>query len=147
MLLQLAFLMGYYVNANFTVPSLPGGSYDLTLRDVAININSTGTTPESFTVLTGYYISAVPSQAQEGSSVALTVSVTGGTPNAAYAANVSVVLPSPLNTEYSTIVSLGTTNAEWNCNCASHLLQTVDFQPSGYTTDYVGTYTIYFNQI
>ena len=42
---------GYYVNANFTVPYIPGGSYDLTLRDVKLNVNSTGTTPESFLVL------------------------------------------------------------------------------------------------
>ena len=107
MLLQLARLQGYYVNANFTVPSFPSGSYDLTLKDVAFNINSTGTTPETFEVLTGYGITAVPSQTQEGSSVALDVSVTGGTPNTAYVANVSVELPSPLNTEYSTMLLTG----------------------------------------
>ena len=125
--------------------TLPSGSYDLTLRDVTLNVNSTGATPESFLVLTGYYINAVPSQTQEGSSVALTVSVTGGTPNAAYAANVSVVLPSPLNTEYSTIVSMGTSNQDGTAT-AQVTFPGSSFQPNGTTTDYVGTYTVYFNQ-
>jgi hypothetical protein len=136
---------GYYVNANFTVPPFPDGSYDLTLRDVASNLNSTGTTPESFLVLTDYSISAVPSQAQEGSSVALAVSVTGGASNAAYAANVSVVLPSPLNTEYSEIVSMGTSN-QYGTATAQVTYPNSSFQPNGNTTDYVGTYTVYFNQ-
>ncbi len=136
---------GYYVNTNFTVPYIPSGSYDLTLRDVKLNVNSTGSTPESFQVLSGYYISAVPSQTQEGSSVALTVSVTGGVPNAAYAANVSVVLPSPLNTEYSTIVSMGTSNQDGTAT-AQVTYPDSSFQPSGNTTDYVGTYNVYFNQ-
>ena len=61
---------GFYVNATFEVPSLPDGGYDLAVSDVAIDINSTGTTPQTFTVLTGYYVNAVPSQAQEGGSVA-----------------------------------------------------------------------------
>ncbi len=139
---------GYYVNANFTVPYVPGGSYDLTLRDVKLNVNSTGATPESFLVLTDYSITAVPSQTQEGSSVALTVSVTGGDANAAYAANVSVVLPSPLKTEYSTIVSMGTSTQAGTAS-AQITYPDSSFQPINSinsTTDYVGTYTVYFNQ-
>jgi hypothetical protein len=135
---------GYYVNANFTVPAISSGSYALTLRDLAINVNSTGATPESFQVLTSYSINAVPSQTQEGSSVALTVSVTGGAPNAAYAANVSVVLPSPLNTTYSNIVSMGTSNQAGTAT-AQVTYPYSSFQPNG-TTDYVGTYNVYFNQ-
>ena len=148
MLLQLAFLLDITLMQTLLYLTIPGGSYDLTLRDVKLNVNSTGTTPESFLVLTGYYISAVPSQTQEGSSVALTVSVTGGDPNAAYAANVSVALPSPLKTEYSTIVSMGTSN---QAGTASGQVTYPDssFQPINSinsTTDYVGTYTVYFNQ-
>jgi hypothetical protein len=136
---------GYYVNTNFTVPEVPSGSYDLILRDVAANVNSTGTTPESFEVFTNYSINAVPSQTQEGSSVVLTVTVTGGDSNTAYAANVSVALPSPLNTEYSKIVSMGTTNQD---GIATTQVTYPDssFQPSGSLTDYVGTYNVYFNQ-
>ena len=32
---------GYYVNANFTVPDLPSGTYALVLRDVDVASNST----------------------------------------------------------------------------------------------------------
>ena len=131
MLLPTGISDGYYVNANFTVPAIPAGSYDLTLSDVTVNVNSTGNTPESFQVLTGYSINAVPSQTQEGSSVALTVSVTGGDPNTAYVANVSVALPSPLNTtEYSQIVSMGTSNQEGTAT-AQVTYPGSSFQPSG----------------
>lgn len=92
---------GYYVNTNITIPEIPTGTYALILRDVAVNVNST---EDDFTVNTNETIHAVPSQIQEGNSVALNISVTGGVPNASYSANVSVVLPSPLNTEYSKIV-------------------------------------------
>ncbi len=136
---------GLYVNVNFTVPSVPGGSYDLTLRDAAINVNSTGNTPETFLVLTAYAINAIPSPVQEGGSVQLAVSITGGQPNIAYNANVSVVLPSPLSTEYSKIVSLGTSNAQGSAN-ALVTYPDSSFQPSAGLTDYVGTYNIYFNQ-
>ena len=140
--------VGYYVNTNFTVPAIPGGSYDLTLNDVATKVNSTGATPESFLVLTGYTMDAIPSQTQEGSSVTLTVSVTGGDANAAYAANVSVELPSPLNTEYSTIVSMGTSNQDGTA-IGQVTYPNSSFQPINSinsTTDYVGTYNVYFNQ-
>jgi hypothetical protein len=137
--------VGYYVNANFTVPEVPSGSYALTLRDVAVNVNSTGSTPESFQVKTVYSINAVPSQVQEGSSVVLNVTVTGGDPTTAYNANVSVVLPSPLNTEYSKIVSLGTPNQKGTVN-AQITYPDSSFQPSGSLTDYAGSYTVYFNQ-
>ena len=75
----------------------------------------------------------------------MSVSVTGGNPNAAYAANVSVVLPSPLNTEYSNIVSMGTSNQDGTAT-AQVTYPGSSFQPNGTTTDYVGTYTVYFNQ-
>jgi hypothetical protein len=139
---------GYFVDVNFTVPTVPDGSYDLTLRDLTVNVNSTGATPESFQVLTGYYISPVPSQTQEGSSVVLTVSVTGGDPNTPYVANVSVTLPSPLSSDYSTIVSLGTSNqagtASGQVTYPGSAFPSVNSVNS--TTDYVGTYDVYFNQ-
>jgi len=138
---------GYYVNATFAVPAIPNGGYDLSINDVTINTNSTGTTPETFQVLTGYYINPVPSQAQEGGGVELDVSVTGGDPNSAYYANVSVVLPSPLSTQYSTILSLGTSDADGSANAQiTYLENSSSFQPSGSLVDYVGTYNVYFNQ-
>ena len=137
--------VGYYVNANFTVPTFAGGSYSLFIRDIAININSTGYTPESFLVLTGYFVTPVPTLVQEGSSVALTVTVNGGTPKTVYDANVSVVLPSPLDTVYSAMVSLGTSN-QAGVASTQVTYPSSSFLPTGNTTDYVGSYTVYFNQ-
>jgi hypothetical protein len=133
---------GYYVNANFSVPEVPSGTYALRLRDGTVNVNST---EDDFQVTTLYSINAVPSKVQEGSSVVFNVAVTGGNPTTAYNANVSVVLPSPLNTEYSKIVSLGTPNQKGTVN-AQITYPDSSFQPNGSLTDYAGSYTIYFNQ-
>jgi len=65
---------GYYVNANFTVPGLPAKMYPLILRDVAINMNSTG---QFFTVSTGYTITSSSVNIQEGASVTIVTSITG----------------------------------------------------------------------
>jgi len=135
--------LGYYVSANFSVPSLPAGSYPLTLRDVKLNVNSTGSTPESFLVLTNYNINAVPTQIQEGSSVTLNVGVTGGKSNAAYEANVSLVLPSPLNTTKNYQIVSMTSNSDGTA-IAQITYPDNTFQPSN-TTNYVGTYHVYFN--
>ena len=132
---------GYYVNANFTVPEMPSGTYSLILRDVGINVNST----QSFTVSTGYSINAVPSSVQEGNSLTFNISVTGSPTGTSYSANVSVVLPSPLGSTYSKIVSLGTPNEKGTVN-AQVTFPDSSFQPSGSLTDYAGTYTAYFNQ-
>ena len=132
---------GYYVNSNFTVPELPSGSYSLILRDASVNVN----TSQSFSVSTAYLISPNPTSLQEGASVSLTVSVTGGQTGTSYSANVAVVLPSPLGSTYTKIVSLGTSN---NKGTASTMVTFPDssFSPSGSLTDYAGTYTAYFNQ-
>ncbi len=132
---------GYYVNTNFTVPELPSGAYALILRDVDINVNST----QSFTVTTGYSISSVPSSIQEGNSLTLNVSVTGGQIGTSYTANVAVVLPNPLATAYSKTVTLGTPNQKGTTN-AQLTFPDTSFQPSGSLTDYAGTYALYFNQ-
>ncbi|MGD0450595.1 MAG: carboxypeptidase-like regulatory domain-containing protein [Candidatus Bathyarchaeia archaeon] len=132
---------GYYVDANFSVPEVPAGTYAIRLRDISANINSTET---DFTVTTNYTITA-SSQIQEGSSMNLNVAVTGGTVGTSYDANVSVVLPSPLNTQYSKIVSLGTANQKGTAT-AQVTYPDNSFQPNGSLTDYVGSYTVYFNQ-
>jgi hypothetical protein len=132
---------GYYVNSNFTVPELPSGAYALTLRDVKININST----QQFTVTTSYSINAVPSSLQEGSNVVLNVIVNGGQPTISYNANINVVLPSPLGTKYSKIISLGTPNQKGTAS-AQVTYPDSSFQPAGSLTDYTGLYTVYFNQ-
>jgi hypothetical protein len=132
---------GYYVEANFTVPELPSGTYALIIRDVAINVNSS----KQFTVTTGYSINATPSSVQEGSSVVLKIGVTGGQPGTSYSANIAVVLPSPLGTTYSKTVTIGTSNEKGTASTQLSFPDT-SFQPSGSLTDYAGTYTVYFNQ-
>jgi hypothetical protein len=140
---------GLYVDSNFTVPQLQGGGYNLILEDVAeANLNSTGTTPETFTITTAYIITPVSSYIQEGSSAVLNVGVTGGTKGTSYIANVSVVLPSPLKTNYSAIAPLGTAN-QLGVASAQVTFPSSSFQPSSSlsnTTDYAGSYTVYFNQ-
>ena len=133
---------GYYVNANFSIPEVPSGTYALRLRDFSANINSTET---NFQVATNYTITAGSSQIQEGSSLTLNVAVTGGTIGASYDANVTVALPSPLSTEYSKIVSLGTANQKGTASVQVTYPDS-SFQPSGSITDYAGSYAVYFNK-
>jgi hypothetical protein len=125
---------GYYVNANFSVPEVPSGTYALRLRDVPTNVNST---EDDFQVTIAYSINAVPSLVQEGSSVVCNVAVNGGDPTVVYNANVSVVLPSPLSTAYSKILSLGATSQKGTATAQ------VTFDS---LTNYTGSYTVYFNQ-
>jgi Carboxypeptidase regulatory-like domain len=132
---------GYYVDANFTVPELPVGSYALTLTDLGINVNSI----KQFTVTTGYAITAVPSSVQEGNSLALTVSISGAQSGISYSANVAVVLPNPLGTTYSKIVSLGTVSQKGTAS-AQVTFPDSNFNPVGSVANYAGTYTAYFNQ-
>jgi hypothetical protein len=133
---------GYYVNSNFSIPQVPSGSYALRLRDFSANINSTENT---FQVQTNYTITAVPSPVQEGNSVVLNVAVTGGTVGVVYDSTVSVVLPSPLSTEYSRIVSLGSANQQGTASLQVTYPDS-SFSPTGSLTDYSGSYTAYFNK-
>ena len=132
---------GYYVETNFTVPQLLSGPYALILQDVAININST----KQFTVTTNYAINAVPSSVQEGGSVVLNVTVSGGSLGTSYNAVVGVALPSPLGTVYTKNVNLGEPNTSGTAS-AQIAFPDSSFIPSGSLTDYAGTYTLYFNQ-
>jgi hypothetical protein len=143
---------GYYVNSNFTVPQLPGGGYSLILEDIKqYDLNSTGKTPETFTILTGYTVSPVSSYIQEGSNETLSVAVTGAAADKSFTANVTVVLPSPLKTNYSAIVPLGTTST-LGIASSQVTFPSSSFQPDQSTvsatnsTDYAGSYTVYFNQ-
>ena len=133
---------GFYVNANFSVPAVPTGTYALRLRDDVLNTNST---EDDFQVVTSYIINAVPSQVQEGNNVVINVGVTGGVANTPYSANVSIVLPSSLSTQYSKLVSLGIANQVGNAN-AQVTYPDSTFQPNGSLTDYSGIYSLNFNQ-
>jgi hypothetical protein len=131
----------YSVTAHFTVPEIPSGNYALTLRDQTSLVNAT----DQFQVIPAYSITSAPSQIQERGSVALNVNVTGGQPNTPYNANVAIMLPSPLNTTYTKITSLGTSNQKGTAS-TQIIYPDSSFQPSGSLTDYSGVYIVYFNQ-
>ncbi|MEM3000326.1 MAG: carboxypeptidase-like regulatory domain-containing protein [Candidatus Bathyarchaeia archaeon] len=135
---------GYNVNANFTIPELPSGTYTITLRDVAKNVNAT----QNFNVIPAYYIKAIeppaPVLLQQGNFVTLNVTLTGGQPNTQYYANITVKLPAPLNTSYSKLIRLASTNQ--GTAQAQLTYPATDFQPSGALTNYTGVYHVYFNE-
>jgi hypothetical protein len=132
---------GYSVTASFAIPEINGGIYPLTLRDLSTFTNATN----QFQVTTSYSISPLSNQIQERDNITLNVTVAGGQPNTHYAANVAVIIPSPLNTMFSKIVSLGASNEK---GTARSLITYPDgdFLPAGALTDYSGTYNAYFNQ-
>jgi len=136
---------GYYVNANFAIPQLPGGDYSITLRDFSKNINDT----YSFSVMVAYYIETLepspPAQLQEGSDVVINLRVTGIQPDTSYYANVTVVLPTPLSTRYSRAVALTVSSQEVVATGRVTYPDAV-FQPEGALTNYTGSYKVYFNE-
>jgi len=134
------------VNATFQIPHVPSANYTITLQDVNKNINAT----TWFLVETAYYIEAItpppPLQLQENDTLEIWVNVTGGEPNVVYYANVSIMIPSPLLYNYSTVVELtNTTDAGDGFVSITYPNQTL-FQPSGSLTNYTGLYRIYFNE-
>ncbi len=137
---------GNLVSATFQIPHVPNENYTITLQDIDKNINATAL----FYVETAYYIKAVtpssPQQLQENDTVNILVNVTGGKRNVVYYANVSVMIPSPLRTNYSATVELTNTTdtGDWFANIA-YPNQTL-FQPLGSHTNYTGLYRIYFNK-
>jgi len=136
---------GYYVNANFTIPELPGGDYTITLRDFSKNVNAT----QPFSISMAYYIEALvpspPKQLQEGSDVVLNVKLTGIQSGTAYYANVTVELPAPLDTSYSRLVEL-TVSSQEAVATAQVTYPDAAFQPDGSLTNYTGSYQVYFNK-
>jgi len=137
---------GNQVNATFQVPHVPNANYTITLQDVDRNINTT----TLFYVEPAYYIKAItpssPQQLQENSTVNILVNVTGGKPNFVYYANVSVMIPSPLRTNYSATVELtNTTDTGDGFANITYPNQTL-FQPLGSHTNYTGLYQVYFNE-
>jgi hypothetical protein len=136
---------GYYVNANFSIPQIAGGSYTITLRDVSSRVNAT----YPFRVLVTYKIQALepssPAQLQEGSSVALNITLAGVTPGTTYYTNVTVEPPSPANASYSRIVEL-TVPSQAAVTTAQVTYPAAVFQPEGAHTNYTGSYRVYLNK-
>jgi hypothetical protein len=137
---------GNQVNATFQIPHVSNGNYTIMLLDIGKNINAT----TWFYVEPAYYIKAItpspPQQLQENSTVSILVNVTGGKPNTVYYANVSVMIPSPLRSNYSATVELtNTTDTGDGFANVAYPNQPL-FQPSGSHTNYTGVYQIYFNK-
>jgi hypothetical protein len=135
---------GNGVTAAFRIPEIPAGTYSIILRDVALNNNAT----QDFTVNTAYYtapvVPATPEQLQEGTTVTLNVTITGGQPNTSYLANITVTLPAPLSTNYSRLVTLPTSSQKGTTTTQVNYPDTT-FEPAGSLTDYAGVYKVYFN--
>ncbi|XES76798.1 MAG: hypothetical protein ACBZ72_11570 [Candidatus Bathyarchaeia archaeon] len=135
---------GYFVSANFTIPEITTGTYNLTLTDVAYGQN----TSIAFPILTAYSIKPIipsaPSVLQEGNRVPLNVTITGGEPNTSYNAEITVTLPPDLGTNFTKTVTL-TTSSKGTAQTTVNYPDTT-FSPSGATTNYAGTYTAYFNR-
>jgi len=134
----------YGVNVAYGIPETPAGEYTITLRDAQANANATKT----FTVNTAYYIQSVvptaPEQLQEGSAVVFNVTITGGRPNTANRANITVTLPAPLSTNYSRLITLPTSSQKGTTTTQVTFPDDA-FQPAGSLTDYAGFYKVYFN--
>jgi hypothetical protein len=135
---------GSAVSTGFIVPETPAGTYTITLQDVTANSNAT----KDFTLNVNYSVQptvpSTPAQLQEGNSVTMNISVTGGQPNTAYSANITVTVPAPLSTNYSRLVTLPASNSK-GTSTTQITYPDSTFAPSGSVTDYAGTYQLYFN--
>jgi hypothetical protein len=135
---------GYYIASNFTIPESSAGNYTVTVNDATQNINYTS----SLEVTTSYSASAVipafPGLLQEGSSVSLNVTVLGGAANTNYVANITIMMPAPLATNYTRTLLL-TTNDK-GTSILPIPFPDSSFAPSGSSSIYAGTYTVSFNQ-
>ena len=132
------------VNVTFQIPHVPNANYTITLQDVDKNINAT----TWLLVEPAYYIKVItpspPLQLQENDTVKILVNVTGGKQNVVYYANVSVMIPSPLRTNYSATVEL--TNTTDTGDGFANITYPNQTLFSGSHTDYTGLYRIYFNE-
>lgn len=133
--------LGNNVNRSFSVPPLPNGNYTITLHDKRANVNATSW----FYIETDYILEISkpphPQQLQEGMAVNISVSITGGKANTAYAANVTV--KTPANEIYWTLVHLSNTG-DTGIGNATRFTYPNSFGGAAHT-NYTGTYTVYFN--
>jgi hypothetical protein len=133
---------GNSVNASFVVPDAVTGAHNVTVIDTATAENGSKT----FTVTIAYYLDVpkvdAPGQRQEGDSVLINVTITGGESNTIYFANVTV--EKPYNTEnnasYTAMLNLTTSLAGSGTIIADY--------PGSFSqanTSYVGEYKVKLN--
>ncbi len=129
---------GDSVLASFNVPTVPGGDYAVTLKDVAKNVNATTT----YTLSSHFFLNAVvppsPKQIQDGGSVVLNITLTGGVVGVEYSANLTVTPPTPLSETYSQEVKL--TGSQTGTAHVDITYPSSSFQPAGANTIFTGMY-------
>ncbi|MGB9958973.1 MAG: hypothetical protein ACPLKQ_00415 [Candidatus Bathyarchaeales archaeon] len=131
--------VGNKVNASFTVPHKPQGSYNVTIIDVKTGESSTTT----FTVLTSYSFKPLlpepPLQIQQGGSVTISLNITGGKANYNYP---KVKVQTPAAGVYEAPNMNITTNNDGDFS--GSVVYPTDFAP-GANTNFTGEYKIIFN--
>jgi hypothetical protein len=127
---------GNDVSTNFTVPETTFGDHNVTVIDVKTNENATGV----FSVSTAYSLNVsvptLPAQLQEGDSVPISVTVTGGNSSSMVVATFTVQTPS--GTSYTEQLNIST-SALGSGNAT--LVYPGNFS-AGANTSYVGDYTV-----
>jgi hypothetical protein len=137
---------GYNVTTSFVIPQTIGApsGRDVLIELIDNTVNSVVNT--TFTLYTKHNIEAVvpspPSQLQEGRITDILVSVTGGEANTVYSANITVTDPSGAVYYNDTLKLTNTTNTGYG---EGNIAYPANFS-LGANTDYVGLYTIAFNE-
>jgi hypothetical protein len=135
---------GNSVNASFVVPDAVTGAHNVTVIDTATAENDS----ETFTVTIAYYLDVpkvdAPGQRQEGDSVPINVTITGGESNTTYVANVTVERPynTVNNASYTAMLNLTTSLAGSGTIIADY--------PGSFSqanTSYVGEYKVMLNSM
>ena len=131
--------VGNKVNASFTVPHKPQGSYNVTIIDVKTGESSTTT----FTVLTSYSFKPLlpepPLQIQQGENVAISVNITGGKANYTYS---KIKVQTPAAVIYEAPDKNITTNDVGDYS--GSVIYPADFA-NGANTNFTGEYKIIFD--
>jgi hypothetical protein len=134
---------GYTIKVNATIPVLLSGNYGLVLTDVASGQTASYPLPLQLNYLIDPLVPLAPSLQQEGKNLVLNVTITGAPANVTYTAEVTVAMPSALDINYTTIVSL--TSNSLGVAQTSVNFPAGDYSPPGASTAYAGTYVAYFN--
>ena len=135
---------GNSVNAPFVVPDAVAGAHNVTVIDT--NATTAEKDTRTFTVTTAYYLDVPkidpPGQRQEGDSVPINVTITGGESNTTYVANVTVEIPynTVNNASYTAMLNL-TTSLTGNGTIIANY--SGDFPPAN--TSLVGEYKVLLN--
>lgn len=131
---------GKMVNASFSVPHKPQGTYNVTLIDVKSGESANAT----FTVLTSYSFKPLlpesPLQVQQGGNVTISVNITGGQVNYQYP---KVKIQTPTAAIYEASNKNITTNDVGDFS--GILIYPTDFS-NGANTNFTGEYKILFNE-